>query len=570
MEINNLNEYKFSPNDIPRCPNCNIICSLKLYYENTQPFISFQCENNHKGFILLKEYMKIYKKNSIFNKNCEECGKIQEIEDNFKYCLNCKKILCNNCQLNHKDEEIYKLIDLKRFDSLCQIHSNLYCFYCIKCKTNICISCQNKHISHDLINLYKFNYSDESKNKLEEKMKNIERKIKDLNKIKQNIISKINDIKESSELEIKIIKILLNTLDYKEKHNNLNYNIIQNLKNIEKTFKFNKIKIYDEIYKEGNNFISFLQNLQNIKLNSFKNNFKEIKYHHGSIYYLSELNDGRLISCSGDCCINIYKKDTFELQLSIKEHSSYICSFLELDENKIITCSGDNKMMIIKLIGDNKYKIEQILNGHKNTVCKIIQIKKNELVSISRDKTLKIWILNNKNKFECITSIYFQNTENDCNILKLNENEFITSSYNDKCLKFWNSQIYINISNIKNIESSWTWGNMCLLNDDILCVGGCNFYFYLIKISNHESINKIFGPKIIWSIIKCLDGLILCSIYDENKKNSLVKYKFEENTFTEIFIKENAHNIYIFSSIEMNNGTIISGSKDGLIKLWCD
>jgi WD40 repeat protein len=180
---------------------------------------------------------------------------------------------------------------------------------------------------------------------------------------------------------------------------------------------------------------------------------------------------------------------------------------LELNENKIITCSGDNKMMIIKLIGENKYQIEQILNAHKNTVCKIIQIKKNELVSISRDKTLKIWILNNKNKFEYITSIYFQNTENDCNILKLNENEFVTSSFKEELLKFWDSNKYSNISTIYSIESYWPYRMMCLLEDDILCVGGMNSKgFYLIKISCHQLIKTITGPKNIFSIYKCFDG----------------------------------------------------------------
>ena len=80
------------------------------------------------------------------------------------------------------------------------------------------------HESHDVIELSKYNYSEESKNKLEELIKNIENKIKDLDVIKKDII----------------------------------------------------------------------------------------------------LKDGRLASSSGDYTINIYKKNTFELQLSIKEHTSYV------------------------------------------------------------------------------------------------------------------------------------------------------------------------------------------------------------------------------------------------------
>ena len=60
---------------------------------------------------------------------------------------------------------------------------------------------------------------------------------------------------------------------------------------------------------------------------------------------------------------------------------------------------------------------------------------------------------------------------------------------------------------------------MCLLEDDILCVGGRNSNgFYLIKISTHQFIINIIGPKTIYSINKCLDGLFL-------------KYKYEGQNF---------------------------------------
>ena len=125
---------------------------------------------------------------------------------------------------------------------------------------------------------------------------------------------------------MKFYKILVNTFKYEEIQNNINYNVIQNLKNFEEIFGLNKIQMYEKIFKEGKKYISFLQNLrQNIgQTNLLKHNFKTLNNHTGSVYHLSKLKDGRLISGSGDCTLNIYKKDTFELQLSIKEHSSSI------------------------------------------------------------------------------------------------------------------------------------------------------------------------------------------------------------------------------------------------------
>ena len=114
---------------------------------------------------------------------------------------------------------------------------------------------------------------------------------------------------------------------------------------------------------------------------------------------------------------------------------------------------------------------------------------------------------------------------------------------------------------------------MCLLEDDILCVGGKNSKgFYLIKISTHQLIKNIIGPKIIYAINECLDGLFLCSIEDEKGNDCLVKYKYEKQNLNKIFEKEKAHNSFINSCVELNDGTIASGGcGDGFsIKLWKD
>ena len=230
-------------------------------------------------------------------------------------------------------------------------------------------------------------------------------------------------------------------------------------------------------------------------------------------------------------------------------------------------------MKIIKLIEEDEYQIEQTLKEHTSFVCKVIEIKENELISVSYDKTMKIWKLNNENKFECYKTITFQNSQSRCNILRLNENEFVTSSCEDKCLKFWNSNDYSNITTIDNIEIEWTLKTMCLLENDILCVGGNDSKgFYLIKISTHQLIKNILGPKTIYAINKCLDGLFLCSIIDEKGNHCLVKYKYEEQNLKKIFEKEKAHDDKIYSCVELNDETIASGGEgdEYSIKLWQD
>ena len=82
--INKLNE-----DDIPRCIDCNLICSLQLNYNDGKPLINFECENNHKGNILLKDYMLKYNKFALSKEKCGICGKNQkEIKGVFFIMLN--------------------------------------------------------------------------------------------------------------------------------------------------------------------------------------------------------------------------------------------------------------------------------------------------------------------------------------------------------------------------------------------------------------------------------------------------------------------------------------------------
>ena len=217
---------------------------------------------NIKEKYVVKRNIVESKKFSLSKEICVECKKNQkEIKGDFSYCTKCKQFLCYPCLGNHKNEDQHNIILYKRYDALCKIHSNTYSFYCIKCKKNLCVYCKTEHKYHDIIELSEFNYSKESKKKLEEEIRNIENKINNLDIIKQNIITEINKLKESNELEMKFIKILLYSYEYEENQNNLNYNIIQNLQNFEKKFKSNKIEIYVRVYNEGKKFISLIQNL---------------------------------------------------------------------------------------------------------------------------------------------------------------------------------------------------------------------------------------------------------------------------------------------------------------------
>ena len=84
--------------------------------------------------------MKKYNNFSLLKEKCQDCNKNQnEVEVEFLYCSKCNKFLCNQCVVNHPNNEKHDITNYKRYDSLCKIHSNYFFSYCLKCKKNICI-----------------------------------------------------------------------------------------------------------------------------------------------------------------------------------------------------------------------------------------------------------------------------------------------------------------------------------------------------------------------------------------------------------------------------------------------
>ena len=289
---------------------------------------------------------------------------------------------------------------------------------------------------------------------------------------------------------------------------------------------------------------------------------KTIDYTNKPVSILLELKDGRLLSASIDGTVNIYKKDSYEIDLSIKEHSDEIYSVIQLSDERIVTCSKDSLMKVIKLSEDNKYEIESTLKSD-DAVLNAIEIKNNLIISVSLDKTIKVWDLKT---FKVITTI-----EEECdNILKINENEFMTSSSKNKCIKFWNN--YQIIKTINDLKVTDIIKSILLFEDDKLLIGE-DYILYLIDVKKYELIKSFEMNGLVLSISKCLDGDILCTIYNSNKNNHILKYHYDNGNLNLIFEKKKAHNYFIFNCIQLKNEIIVSAERknnadSNEIKFW--
>ena len=548
-----LNE-EFSPNDISRCESCNLIPLYNLTYENGVPMISYECQNNHKNKLNLSEYIKNSTKNSIFNEKCFECQK-----QNCFFCSKCNKFICNECSSKHSNTNKHIVFQNLKFDSICCSHSNTFSSYCSNCKKNLCCFCVEKHKNHKIINFSDIIFSDDKINELTTKINELKDTINKIDEIKSNIIKELDKLKENNVNEIKFILDLFKTFQYQMKNNNINYNIIQNVKTFQSNLVLNKFYFFKELSTKSENFINFLKSIKNSKdFKSFQLK-KKLQTHTGIVYHVACLQDGRLASCSQDKTIIIYNKDNFEPQIEINNiHNAQIFSFTQIEDGHIISCSEDTKMKVIELDKD-KYSVVQSLEQHQGYVVKVIEFKKNELISISNDNTIKFWKKENDN-FNCIKSIKFQNTQNYavC-IMKLNDEEFVTTDNGDGKLKFWNYKYYSMTKEFnEGISSNWNSTQLCLLNEDKFFFSSGSIYLFDIHSKN---VIKKYNIN-TYSVIKCIDGTILL-----NSEKKLIKYKLLENELQKIDELGQNNTDTVYALAELTDGTIVLGYSN-LIEIW--
>ena len=116
-------------NYIIRCPECILIPSIKMKFENNE--IEYECENKHKNTLSYDKFVTESKKYSLNNIKCLNCNNNESDNKMNLYCFKCKNIICLNCVKEHsknKEHEFY--ISKTGFDGCCKDHNNSYAYYC--------------------------------------------------------------------------------------------------------------------------------------------------------------------------------------------------------------------------------------------------------------------------------------------------------------------------------------------------------------------------------------------------------------------------------------------------------
>lgn len=331
--------------------------------------------------------------------------------------------------------------------------------------------------------------------------------------------------------------------------------------------------------KENLNNSSNENNVQN-ENNKEKNNVKDLvpqenekifKYHKlldyktKKIINISLLNDGR-ISCCHRYCLVIYNDKYQQYKIPF---DNKCCNQLILKNDLILLGFYD---IILILKQKEPYETFQEVKVDGKAVS-FLEFQHSKFIVGILNKTIKIVLyqLNMKtNKYESHEEIKDINLGNTgISLYLINDKKFLGAFCEAEILNFYNIQNgKINlITSLKNISCSYGRQICCLINNNILIVGGIEQKgFYLIDIKKSIIIGIIndFNINRVHSIIKLKNGNILAGVADKEWRSNLYELKFEKNKLIKIKELEYYYNEgEIYGLCELKDNKICYGAYYG-------
>ena len=504
------------------CPECKGISFFFIFNENVTVKVYYECINNHKGFLSLKDFLKTFLE--IKTPYCSKDNKNYE-----KYCIDCKKNLCSCC-INHHEKN-HKMEDLDYF-TLKEINDvrNFINFFEKNIKE---LKKQKKEIfllvSEDYLKIFKEEF--------EKYISILETEIE----ISKNFLNFYLLCRQEKKFSYEIYSNIKNNICYDTQSNKIDFSYITP-KNPEQTIHFFRNKqnyLLDSLkFKKIliNNNHNINNNNNNIKNNCNKNNIKKkeinfkiiesITSRDDLICFVDYIHENKFANCCCDGTINIFDSQTFKKILSIKEHENGVKTVLQLQDGRIASCSADKTINIIQLNNNNNtYILEKKINEHHDWIFRIIQLNNGNLASCSMDKTIKIYDLNNNFK---VIKILKGHKKGICDILQVNDNEIVSSSFDESTIRFWDLNDLSNKYTFNNINTSYCSKILCYINEENIAIGGENI-IYIVNTINHQISLKV-ESNFIWSLFLLENGGLLAGdsegnliLYDNFNSMNMIK-----------------------------------------------
>ncbi|MCQ2817451.1 MAG: hypothetical protein MJ252_09320 [archaeon] len=574
-------EFKFSCDHIYclHCLSLSLIHSKFTQMSNDK--ISFYCVCEHdQGELDLTMEEYISKINEF--KICS----VHEIKGK-KYCLNCKRWICDKClRTSHSKDKNHKLVEREPKEIKCPIHGEDCTMLCDACDKEYCNDClKQSEESHELrkINEYMEEKSDELKKRFNiitkndltqiignkktayvtaihkefiESQKNIENLISTLQKIS-------SQIKENYEADIKYADDSLKLLNFSYDNlfedlsspKDVSYGVYKNLENLN-----NEIKEINYNYDKLPIFEKFLFQLQK---------YKEKKVHKINFEF-------KQLSGAGDDNILTFPS----------KHTEFLSSFSKLcddslnqdgkytEENKIFfSGSLDNHIHIYQFDALTKsFNLKKVMgeeNGHSGSIQCMSPLDNNYLITGSSDCSIKIW---NLTTFECEETLQRHSKPIKCLLYV----PLILPSTNDKLITC-DEDGKINVWNYSNHDLEKT------LNEDTMiginCIGE-TYNYNIIYTCDKEGKLTVYDKEM--NEIKCFgkeDGFdeeitVNLTLKDFRialgRKDGIISIRSPEKKFNEdLRLEGHTDWVTALALAKTDKGyQLISGSRDETIRIW--
>ena len=489
---------------------------------------------------------------------CSNCGNILSI-DIFKTKgkNNFVSFSCNYC-----NSPFSQMIPIKDLSSLlynkilnnspiiitnkCFKHKKPYNAYCEKCQKNLCEDCLNEeNHKENIINYDKIKLKNEELYSLKVKLFNIENFIKEIENKANIFIENLDNLK--NELKNNLIKFKIQSyknlnfskrlLDFYliNKENNLNYNIINNIK---EKLKFNDLQ---QIPTNMRDFINFLKEIEifniekNILSESDKKEFNLNENDNNIIY--SRINNLNLIlekNVINDAYTENINNQIFDLynKYDINNNLNDYIIYSNNTTNEIKIYDIKNFKTISKI--NVNFKINYLKVFTLNNNFYYYYIEKNKFYIRDLEHNLKVkLIIFSKSLINSLNYIYYENK-----IL------FVFNSYNSSNLKF-----YIFEERCKT---------------DLNPIKMCKYINYVdFFIDNNNNYYLIISGL---KILKCylLNFILNNNNNDNNENNNIINIKEHKNYFNLIKTKMDVN----FENNEFNKFVIANLSFSESLKTF--
>ena len=303
--------------------------------------------------------------------------------------------------------------------------------------------------------------------------------------------------------------------------------------------------------------------------------------HSYQITSLCFLKDGRIASSSGDDYVLIYNKNTFKIEIRIKEKKR-IC-YMNINKDEIlITCLSGTYLNLYEIKGKRYTNIQTIkpyslfddiigIFDGSFSIQKFIELKNGDIAILVWGYALSFYKKKkNSKKYSYLNKFKEERDENITDLCELDEKQYCLSFKYKKLIKFldWNKKQITGTIRFEDDFWSSQSKNQLLLMDkkDLLVAGQINII--IIDIQKKEIIKKVNLDLsgYLTYIDKLSDNIIIAGFWN-NYIGQLKydKYKKSLNLISNIGESWSDFEIYDVSSISIfKNNLIISPYNNNL------